>query len=46
MCYSVKKTFISEEDFMNKEKLTEIRSWIRSQLEDCADFWLKNGIDN
>ena len=31
---------------MNKEKLTEIRSWIRSQLEDCADFWLKNGIDN
>ena len=31
---------------MNKEKLTEIRSWIRTQLEDCADFWLKNGIDN
>ena len=31
---------------MNKEKLTEIRSWIRTQLDDCAAFWLKNGIDN
>ena len=30
---------------MNKEKLTEIRSWIRTQLEDCAAFWLKNGMD-
>ncbi len=30
---------------MNKEKLTEIRSWIRTQLDDCAAFWLKNGMD-
>ena len=30
---------------MDKEKLIEVRAWIRSQLEDCAGFWLKNGMD-
>ncbi len=31
---------------MNKEKLIETQGWIRSQLDSCADFWLKNGMDN
>ena len=30
---------------MNREKLIETRNWIRSQLDSCADFWLKNGMD-
>ena len=31
---------------MNREKLIETRSWIRSQLDSCAQFWLKNGMDD
>lgn len=31
---------------MKREKLIETRSWIRTQLDSCADFWLKNGIDS
>ena len=31
---------------MNIEKLIETRSWIRTQLDSCADFWLKNGMDS
>ncbi len=31
---------------MNKEQLIETRSWIRAQLDSCADFWLKNGMDS
>jgi len=30
---------------MNKTKLMEAQSWIRSELELCVNFWLKNGID-
>lgn len=30
---------------MDKNKLVQIREWIRSELECCADFWLKNGMD-
>ncbi len=31
---------------MDKEKLIETRSWISAQLDSCADFWLKNGMDS
>ncbi len=31
---------------MNKEQLIETRGWIRAQLDSCADFWLKNGMDS
>ena len=31
---------------MKREKLIETRSWIRTQLDSCADFWLKNGMDS
>ena len=27
------------------EKLSEARSWIRAELNRCAEFWLKNGMD-
>ena len=27
------------------EKLSEARSWIRAELDRCAEFWLKNGMD-
>ena len=30
---------------MDKEKLQSIRLSVRSQLDECIDFWLKNGID-
>lgn len=32
---------------MNKkaEQLREARAWIRSELDKCIDFWLKNGMD-
>lgn len=32
-------------DFMNKELLLDIRKWAKEELEICANFWLKNGID-
>ena len=30
---------------MEREKLLEIRGWVRRELESAADFWLKNGLD-
>ena len=30
---------------MNTQKLIEAREFIRSELNVCADFWLKNGMD-
>ncbi len=30
---------------MNIDKLVEARQWVRKELEACADFWLKNGLD-
>ncbi len=30
---------------MEREKLLEIRGWVRKELESAADFWLKNGLD-
>lgn len=30
---------------MNKELLIKIRDWAREELEICASFWLKNGLD-
>jgi len=30
---------------LDRNKLTEARSWVRSELERCAEFWLKNGMD-
>ena len=30
---------------MNRELLLKDRQWIRSQLDTCVDFWLKNGMD-
>ncbi len=30
---------------MDKAKLLEVREEIRRQLFECADFWIKNGID-
>ena len=30
---------------MDKRKLEAVRSSLRAQLEECACFWLKNGID-
>ena len=30
---------------MDKIKLQKVRESIREQLDDCIDFWLKNGID-
>ena len=31
---------------MDRAKLLDAQSWIRSQLDTCADFWLKNGMDH
>lgn len=30
---------------MDKQKLIEAQKWIKKELDVCADFWLKNGID-
>ena len=30
---------------MNNKRLSDAQIWIRSELERCTDFWLKNGID-
>lgn len=30
---------------MDKQKLIEAQKWIKNELNVCADFWLKNGID-
>lgn len=30
---------------MNKQKLIEAQKWIKNELNVCADFWLKNGMD-
>lgn len=30
---------------MKKEKLITYRSWIRSELKKCINFWLNNGMD-
>lgn len=30
---------------MDKQKLAEAQKWIKNELEVCADFWLKNGMD-
>ena len=30
---------------MEREKLVQAQAWVRSQLETCTNFWLKNGMD-
>lgn len=30
---------------MDKQKLIEAQKWIKKELDTCADFWLKNGMD-
>lgn len=30
---------------MDKQKLAEAQKWIKKELDVCADFWLKNGMD-
>ena len=30
---------------MDRAKLQETRQWLLKELDTCADFWLKNGID-
>lgn len=30
---------------LDKQKLIEAQKWIKKELDVCADFWLKNGID-
>lgn len=30
---------------MDKQKLIEAQKWIKNELDVCADFWLKNGMD-
>ena len=30
---------------MDTNKLQEIQSWVRSELDRCVSFWLKNGMD-
>ena len=30
---------------MDKQKLIEAQKWIKKELDVCADFWLKNGMD-
>ena len=34
------------EEVMDRQNLTEIRNFIRNELEKCTEFWLKNGIDS
>ena len=31
---------------MDREKFTAQRQWVRDQLANVADFWLKNGMDH
>ena len=31
---------------MDRQRMLAERQWLRSQLETCADFWLKNGLDH
>ena len=31
---------------MDRERLSAERQWIRAQLENAADFWMKNGWDH
>lgn len=30
---------------LDKQKLAEAQKWIKNELNVCADFWLKNGMD-
>lgn len=30
---------------LDKQKLAEAQKWIKKELDVCADFWLKNGMD-
>ena len=30
---------------MNKDFLSSARTWIKNELDNCIDFWLKNGFD-
>ena len=30
---------------MDRAKFIEARQWVRDQLDNVADFWLKNGMD-
>ena len=30
---------------LDKQKLIEAQKWIKNELNVCADFWLKNGMD-
>lgn len=30
---------------LDKQKLIEAQKWIKKELDVCADFWLKNGMD-
>ena len=30
---------------MDKVKLQSYRDWVQNELDVCANFWLKNGID-
>lgn len=30
---------------LDKQKLIEAQKWIKNELDVCADFWLKNGMD-
>ena len=30
---------------MNKEALLQTREWIQSELDNCVNFWLENGMD-
>lgn len=31
---------------MNKEKLLDIQSWVRSELDKSVRFWLDHGMDH
>ena len=37
---------IMEVHKMDREKLIAARSWVRSELESCVNFWLENGMDH
>ena len=34
-----------EDSPLDKQKLAEAQKWIKKELDVCADFWLKNGMD-
>ena len=34
-----------EDSPLDKQKLIEAQKWIKKELDVCADFWLKNGMD-